>query len=298
MRILLTTTWNSEDVIGTFLQHYRRLGFDQIVVMDFDSTDCTRDILTDPGWQGFVSIFPFPGIERLDSSNLMLADARRSFPPETLGLFCDPDELLVLPLMDAARDLPLDLGDDSASGWVFPRSNMTCRKSTVMAHQDEMQAFGALRYRADGAIRGNHVALIKEERLEPAWIFTRLPGKVLVKLAHAKAIGDGDHTASTTQALTAAPEGFRILHYPFRTLQAFRKKIAIAEQDFAVNTHLPAGYGWQLRRWIKLAQGGDLSREYFDQFPDDADFDRHLAEGSLEEDLAIVRFHSHIGTVT
>ena len=291
MRIVLTTTWNSEDVIAMFLSHYRRLAFDRIVVMDFDSTDGTKDILMDPRWRDFVTIFPFPGLSGLDSSNIMLDYARKAFPPDTLALFCDPDELLVLPRMNAPRDVPLDLGGNHVSGWVFPRNNMTCKRSLALAHQDDMHAMGTLRFRAGGAVRQNHVALIEEDRLEPAWIFTQLPGKVLVKLSDTTVIGDGDHTATTFRTLHASPRGTRILHYPFRTLHAFEKKIVMATQDFATNTGAPHAYGWQLRRWIRLAEQGLLFREYLEQFPEDEDFRSHLAAGQLVEDNAAADFH-------
>ena len=291
MKIIFTTTWNSADVITTFLTHYQDLGFDQIVVMDFDSTDGTAEILSETRRQGFVSPFPFPGIAGLDSSNLMLNYARSAFAPDTLCLFCDPDELLVLPSMDARRDLPLDLGGEDVSGWFFPRSNMTCKRSWAVARQDEMHATGNLRYRAGGATRRNHVALIQEDRLEPAWIFTQLPAKVLVKLSHTTAIGDGDHTSTTIGTLKPAPEGMRLLHYPFRTLDAFEAKIALARQDFEANASVPAGYGWQLRRWIRLADKGFLTREYLEQFPDDEDFNLYLAEGSLSEETSLIDFH-------
>lgn len=294
MRVICTTTWNSADVITTFLKHYRNLGFDEIVVMDFGSSDDTLKILSNACSEGIVTQLPFPGIAGIDSSNLMLNYARSVFASDTLCLFCDPDELLVLPSMDARRDLPLDLGGEDISGWDFPRTNMTCKRSLALASQGEMHAIGNLRYRAGGAERRDHVSLIQNDQLEPAWIFTQLPGKVLVKLSHTTAIGDGDHTATTTRALMPAPKGMRLLHYPFRTLLAFVQKIIMAKRDFAANTHRAPGWGWQVQRWIRLSEQGLLTREYFQQFPDDEDFERHVAEGRLTEDCAIIDYHAKL----
>jgi hypothetical protein len=294
MRIVLTTTWNSDDLVATFLSHYQRLGFDRIVVMDFDSTDGTRDVLHDPRWHDFVSLVPFPGLSRLDSSNLMLDHAKAEFPPHTLGLFCDPDELLVLPAMDARKDVPSDLGGEGISGWKVPRSNMTCKRSLAVACQDEMHALSALLYRAGGTRRKNPADLIGERRLEPAWIFTQLPPKILVRLSDTTAIKAGDHTAAVRDTeLVAAPEGAYILHYPFRSLQAFQKKIVMAQQDFAANPNRPPNSAWQIQRWIRLSEERLLHNEYFEQFPDDEDFGRRLAEGSLQEDTKIANFHGH-----
>ena len=94
---VVTTTWNSIDHVIPFLKHYRALGIDRMLVMDFASTDGTLDVLTAREWQGFVELAPFPGINGLDSSNLMLSIVKQRSQhdladgdaqwPDTVGLF-------------------------------------------------------------------------------------------------------------------------------------------------------------------------------------------------------------------
>ena len=124
-----TTTWNSIDLASVFLSHYRRLGFDQVFVMDFDSTDGTRDALASAEWRGFVTLVPFPGLASLDSSNILLTIVRQAYGPTGWCLFCDPDELLVTPSM-AAPDavVTAQMGAESVS---IPRFNMTAPLSFV-----------------------------------------------------------------------------------------------------------------------------------------------------------------------
>ena len=69
------------------------------MVMDFDSTDGTREVLQSREWANLVEMIPFPGIARLDSSNLMRSIATERAGSDDWCLFCDPDELLVTPHM-------------------------------------------------------------------------------------------------------------------------------------------------------------------------------------------------------
>ena len=58
--IIATTTGNCIDLVTAFLTHYQRLDIEHALVMDFDSTDGTRDVLTSDAWKPFVTLVPFP----------------------------------------------------------------------------------------------------------------------------------------------------------------------------------------------------------------------------------------------
>lgn len=296
MRLVITTTWNSFDHIELFLVHYRNLGFDRVVVMDFDSTDGTTEVLSSREWADFVVPAPFPGLAEMDSSNLLLDFVKATFPQDTLALFCDPDELLVTPTMDAVRDLVPVATAAGVVGLSIPRFNMTSLRSEAELHQDTMHALSALRFRAEGVARQNTVSLIEAEQLSPAWIFTKLPGKVLTRVAATTWVGMGDHVAKCDGAeISAAPEGVYLLHYPFRSWDAFARKVRMARICLDVNPDLPPGVGWQLRRWIRLADAGALKEEYLEQFPADSDLHRLVAEGRLTPDDSIIEAHAHWG---
>ena len=285
---VITTTWNSIDLIETFLAHYQRLGFDQVMAMDFDSTDGTRDVLASAQWREFVTLVPFPGIASLDSSNLMLAIAQRD-RRYTWCLFCDPDELLATPAMTVG-DL-LDGGGNGGSRSV-PRFNMTAPLSVALRGTGPFSHVVYLTLRIDRRALRSPERDISKARLDPPWIFTDIPGKVFVRLDETIAIGDGDHIARTTrEGLSAAPPGASLLHYPFRRYETFREKIELARRGFAANGHLPQAWGWQLRRWITLADSGQLNQEYLQQFIPDEQVAHLVEDRTLYRDERVSRFH-------
>lgn len=285
---VITTTWDSIDLIQTFLVHYQRLGFHQVMAMDFDSTDGTREVLASDQWRRFVTMVPFPGLASLDSSNLMLDIAKRTSPYQYF-LFCDPDELLVAPSMNVVT--ALDAADRSGS-LSIPRFNMTAPQSIARTGVVRGSHAAAFTLRVDRRHQRTPEQDVSKESLEPPWIFSAIPGKVLLRRDEAVAVGDGDHVASTTrQNLAAAPLGMYLLHYPVRQYATFRDKIELARRGFAADETLAPSHGWQLRRWIRLADAGRLQEEYFQQFIPDDQVDRLLSEGTLCRDEHVARFH-------
>lgn len=287
--VLATTTWNSIDLIDLFLRHYRKLGVDRIMVMDYDSEDGTRDVLDAREWQGFVERVPFPGLARLDSSNIFLGLAKAA--SDEWALFCDPDELLVTPSMTIREPAVLDAL--ATAEWLsIPRFNVTAPRSVAETDEASLSAQGALTLRIDGRHSRQIDIEIHRARLEPAWIFTAIPGKVLTRVDAAVAVGEGDHVMRTaTDHKRPAPEGVYLLHYPFRRYAAFCRKLEMAQEGFEANPHLSQGHGWQIRRWIRMAHAEGVREEYLQQFiPDDA-LPALLAAGALTHDDSVQRLH-------
>jgi hypothetical protein len=282
--IVATTSWNCLDLISSFLTHYQRLGFQRALVMDFNSVDGTREVLTSDEWKAFVVLEPFPGIAGLDSSNLLLATAKRSFSSDCWCLFCDPDEFLITPSMTIV-DLSAHMSRHDSC--VLPRFNVTAERSIAQFDQNRLTAQDALTLRIDRQHQRTIEPQALMEPLDPPWIFTAIPGKAFVSIDAAIAIGDGDHTAATAGPMAPAPYGVHLLHYPFRSFRSFTAKIQLAERDFAANHDLPPTYGWQLRRWIQFARRGQLFDEYLCQFVPDQDVERLLQDGTLVREWRI-----------
>lgn len=287
-----TTTWNSIGLIEKFLKHYQQLGMQRLLVMDFNSSDGTQDILRSSTWSGFVQLIPFPGIDHLDSSNIFLELAKKLYPPETLCLFCDPDEFLITPSMKIEE--AIWTGPISRMGaCTIPRFNMTASRETAESSQARMTPFDALTYRIDKRVTRASVIDMKKEVLDPPWIFTAIPGKVLVNLEEATSIGDGDHWATCNDGEPGSTrEGVYLLHYPFRTWAEFESKIELAKIDLGTNTYLPDSYGWQIRRWIRLSKGNLLYNEYLAQFIEAKILEQHLVEGVLCIDQNVREFNN------
>jgi len=235
-----------------------------------------------------------PGIAGLDSSNDMLAIARSTARADDWCLFCDPDELLVTPSMRI--DELVAAGQVAGADWLsIPRFNVTAPRSLATGASQRLSALDGLQLRIDRRVERAGAAEIPKAQLTPPWIYTALPGKVFVRSRRVAAIGDGDHAATGEESPHAtAPAGTYLLHYPFRRYEAFAKKIDRARRGFEANPQLAPGHGWQLRRWIRLAQEGALRAEYDSQFVDDADLSGQLADGSLSRDLSVQRFHDAV----
>jgi len=286
-----TTTWNSIEIIEKFLKHYKKLGLKQLLVMDFHSVDGTLDILTSDAWSDFVRLVPFPGIAHLDSSNIFLSLAKELYPAGTMCLFCDPDEFLITPSMQI-REAVWTSSANRMGTCIIPRFNMTASLEAAESHQDELTPFGALELRIDNRAKRSFSTDMNKEVLDPPWIFTAIPGKVLVRLEETTFIGDGDHQADCNQGESGpAHEGVYLLHYPFRTWEEFRNKIEMAKIDMGTNTYLPDSYGWQIRRWIRLSHESRLYNEYLKQFIEQPKLAKYLADGTLCVDKNVQIFN-------
>jgi len=290
--LVATTTWNSVDVVRTFVTHYEKLGFERLLVMDFRSTDGTQEVLRDEERRGFVDLVPFPGLAGLDSSNVLLSRAQHRYGPDAWCLFCDPDELLVVPQMTVKNAFPSTL-TPVADVLEVPRFNVTAPRSIARASDARLTPLDALTLK----IEQRHVRLperdLPADVLVPPWIFSAIGGKVFVHLAHALTIGEGDHYARTSGgAPGTCPADMYLLHYPFGSYADFCGKIERARSDFAANPHLSPEYGWQVRRWIALADRNLLRREYLDQFIVDDQIDHLLHSGVIAVDRRVSEFHA------
>ena len=287
--VVASTTWNTGALVDDFLDHYRRLGAAAVLLMDFGSVDGTRERVV--AWGDFVEVFDLPSLAGKDSSNALLAEAKRRYPKEWWCLFCDPDEFLVTPRMQIDDASAAALPD--AGTVVVERRNMTGPRSIATAQAD-LSPLRGLTLRIDGRHeRTNQEMLDHERRLEPPWIYTAVPGKVLVRLGAADSIGDGDHVATTTSATTATapPSDAYFLHYPFRDYGEFAAKVELARQDFGENEY-PVGFAWQYRRWLRCLEQHRLAREYLEQFVPDERVPPLITEGVLTEDTTVRDFHA------
>ena len=279
MHAIATTTWNTADLVAPFLDHHLRAGFDCVLVMDFDSTDGTRDVLSSQKYQGVVKRIPYPGIAGLDSSAILLEVARQQLASDARCLFCDPDEFLTLAPGTSLKDLT----DHAADALIVPRFNMTGRQSWAAGGQNDPLRHLNLRIlqRTKRQLPND----MNADVLAPPWIFTFIKGKVFLRVAGTTAIGSGDHRAAVKSGThNLAQEQAYLQHRPMRTFAEFERKIGMAAIDFAANPNLDPLYGWQLRRWIRLAAQDRLHEEYLQQFIPDADVPNLAASGIIAVD--------------
>jgi hypothetical protein len=261
-----------------------------MLVMDFGSEDGTKDILGSRYWSSFISLVPFPGFDELDSSNLFLKYAKREFPTGTYCLFCDPDEFLVTPSMSVSDVLWSD-PPEKVPAYKIPRYNVTASLKSAREDQSSLTPLGELKLRIDETVSRRPLEEIDQEKLEPPWIYTWMPGKVFVHLDSVRVIGIGDHNAHCYQGeQTEAESGIYFLHYPIRTWLEFKAKIEMAKIHFSSNPQLSQEFGWHVRRWIRLSSEQKLYGEYLSQFVKETDLASAVQLGLLSLDEKVRTF--------
>ena len=209
MKIIATTTWNSSDVIETFLSITGSL--DSIRSWLWTSTPRTgraKSSIRPLPW--FCETVPFPRIVDRDSSRILLEQAKKDFNPDTGCLFCDPDELLILPDGTGISDLT-----DGASAIILPRFNMTGRLSSIGNSAQHLFPLEVLNLRIQKPSRRKSLEDMRKDVLVPPWIYTAIPGKVFARLGPTLSIGDGDHTAIVSDNhVIPARAGAYLMHSP------------------------------------------------------------------------------------
>jgi len=286
LKIIATTTWNNGDIVPLFLDYSRTLGFDRVLVMDFASADGTAEILQSANYSRFVDRLDFPGLAGLDSSRLLLEYAKTEYGPDVLCLFCDPDEFLVVPGGFDWRQWSREM----SGAVVVPRFNVTAPREAILAAPAPANPFGALNLRIESRVSRNPVVDVHRDELTPPWIYTDIPGKVFVRIGKALSIGDGDHQARLDGVDPGQPpDGMYLLHFPFRSFEQFEAKTRMNALDFHENPQLAEGFGWQSRRWIRIARKGGLWDEYLQQFPAAPRLQDMLRAGQLRVDRSVQR---------
>ena len=133
--------------------------------MDYGSTDGTQEVIGSTEWGDLVRVVEFPGLDDLDSSNILLELMKAELPEDTMVLFCDPDELLALDT-DRLEDL-----DPEGVGLVIPRTNMTGRRSEAETRDHELYSGGLLNFEIRQQLQREAVRLQSGELSHP-WILS------------------------------------------------------------------------------------------------------------------------------
>ena len=278
--IVATSTWDSADVLEPWLAHIERLGAAKVLVMDYGSTDGTREILGSKRWSGLVRAHDVSSLQA-DTSNDLLAIAKADHEGSWC-LFCDPDEFLITLTMSVEDLLPADR--DAVSIVSVPRRNMTGPRSEATSTDSSLSPFEWLTLRIERTSERTDEEVAGRIELSSPWIFSALPGKVLVDVDRVDFIALGDHEARASDGSTDQLEGSILLHFPFRSFERFRSKLEHAGRHIEHDPQ-PSGAPWHYVRWLSAGGERALRGEYEAQFVDDADVARLIRAGFLVEDV-------------
>jgi len=268
-------------VLEPWLHHVERVGAAAVLVMDYGSSDGTRAILESDRWSRLVRMYDVPSLQA-DTSNDLLAIAKADHPGSWC-LFCDPDEFVVTPAMNLRDLLPVQTGSSIMS---VPRRNMTGARSAAISGNSPGNPLKWLTLRVERRSERTGDEHAGRAELSSPWIFTAIPGKVLVRVDQVDSIGAGDHEATASTGGTDCPEESLLLHFPFRSLEQFRLKLQHARQHIDEDPQ-PAGSPWQYVRWLGMPDERAVREEYEAQFVDDAEVAALLRDGALVEDTRV-----------
>ncbi len=269
-------------MLESWLNHVERVGAAAVLVMDYGSSDGTRAILESGRWSRLVRMYDVPSLQA-DTSNDLLAIAKADHPGSWC-LFCDPDEFVVTPGMNLRDLLPVETAGLSIMS--VPRRNMTGARSAAISGSSPGNPLQWLTLRVERRSERTDAEHAGRIELSSPWIFTAIPGKVLVRVDQVDSIGAGDHEATASTGGTEYPRESLLLHFPFRSLEQFRLKLQLARRHMDEDPQ-PAGSPWQYVRWLHMPDERALQEEYEAQFVNDAEVVALLRDGALVEDTRV-----------
>ncbi len=262
--VLVASVYDQGDVLEDFLNWYLDLGVDFIIVQDFGSSDGTQEILERYKREGRVTWLTISdrNLTKSDAEDSPARIARDQYGAEWI-IRCDGDEFLS-PQEGSLRSILGDADTAGLSVLTIPCFNMT--GPLPAAGKNPLQI---LRWRIAKPHRETYEQQLSGDIPVP-FIFIRHPPKTIVRAAAFVTYGPGMHEAKSAWGLNEEASNLCFLHYLMRSFEKFEQKIQNTAAWFKDNPHLEPWWGWHWRRWIRLAENGQLEQEYEEQFPSPA----------------------------
>lgn len=266
------------ELIGASIEHLRRIGVDEICVVDYGSTDGTLDVVAAQARRGDVSLShvdPDLVVDYETSSAHDLAIARRTGAEWVLVL--DADEFW-LPSTGLLRTCGAMCESDLV---VADRYNVVLTPRGLLmpgpispAQYNEVQLLTR---------REPHLKQFSDANPDVPFI-TLVPGcKAMGRLSHAATITPGGHdlapAAPTSRKQVSAD--VLVAHVPFSTWPRFARKVANIREELQRHPALFAGdYAWHWRKWAELDESR-LHREFERQIASPARLAEWRAAGQV-----------------
>lgn len=282
---IITGMYNVADLVEAFCAYHLDLGVDQIFVSDYGSDDGTLDLLHPFLRSGAVRLFPLSThhFATYDPSNAVLQKVREDDLADWIS-FLDPDEFLV-----GSSEVKTSLErlcSQGVAALAVPRFNLL-----GMGRLPAQRHY--LRHLTLKVIATDQRSSSPSAILSSPWIFSRLPPKIMTAVKAGLTIATGDHDIAGNATPVAQSDNLEILHLPIRGYESFARKIADTQKYLAANPEFGPGTGWHWRRWIDLANRGELREEYEAQFLSPETAAALMTEGKLIQEHRLANWLRH-----
>ena len=275
---------NEASLIAASLAHLRAIGVDEILVHDLGSRDGTLDILARDGGADLRVLHT----ERADTETQMWTRLEAAVAQSRADwmLMIDADEF-VLP---AGGDIRAALAPVAGAMVMLPRYNVALGPGGLqMPLPPGTRGYDAvqLHARPDPKFRRR---LAQDPTL--AWLAMVPLPKVAVRPAHVGGFAAGMHDAfdkAGTKLAAQRAENIVIAHVALSDYPRFADKVENIRETFALHEgDLPGNFGWHWRRWVALADAGDLRGEYDRSILTAEAMAALRAEGALRSAAALI----------
>jgi len=278
--VLITMPYDQVDIVGDFLDWHLDLGIDLILAVDGGSTDGTTAVLEEYARTGRVVWFPLP--ER-DMSKYSIADdlgamARDRYQADWI-IYADVDEF-VCTHGRPVRAVLAEADRDGVTLLDIPRRTMT-----GPLIPPDRRATEVLTLRIDRTVVPTPEQQVTWDFPVP-FVFLEVGPHLAVRASALGGFGFGVHVGTTTSGKSGTSDLY-ILHYAIRGYAEFLQKVRNTENWIADNPHLPLGWGWHWRRWIRLEKDGRLREDYERQFVSPERANELLRDGTCALDTTI-----------
>ena len=247
-------TIDEVDLLPSVIEQLRRIGFSEIFVLDYGSTDGTLEYLREEERRGDIWVLhPRPTDDYWTWDTIQWRIT--SDPEIDYVLFLDSDELL-LPAGGTLESMDLE-GYDVVT---IPRYNVVLQPTGPAVPLDDPS-----RSLSDTLVWARPMSdPFRRLRDDPdmPWIRGQLEPKVLARPSAIRGIQPGFHgivTDPRARVRSAYAADAIIAHVPIRTFERFERKVANYRATVeAFPEWYEGGQGWQWVRWLRVFDEGRI----------------------------------------
>jgi glycosyltransferase involved in cell wall biosynthesis len=266
---------NEEDIISANIEYHRARGVDFFIVMDNLSIDRTAEILHAYQDKGLVR-YILQEEDNFDQGKWVTSMARMAY---------------------VEYGAKWVINNDADEFW-WPLHNESLRDA-LLELPDHYNIVEAHRHNFIPVVETTSVfyeRMIHRETLSLSPLGEPLPPKMCHCGLEKVTVGQGNHFVHGFETAGVCRDLIEILHFPFRTLQQYTRKIITGGQAYQRNTHPEPGMGASWRRLYQHYRShGNLPEQTLNQIRDPSRIAEGLRQGSLVEDRRMKDYMAQLG---